>query len=232
MTGTVAIGYLHGIEVTSSFANSLAHLLIYEAFLTDDSPVRAMFPEFSGVNVSSARNELVRKFLTECDADWLLMIDSDMQFDRDALRRLMANADLERAPIVGALCFGADDTKLFPTLYSFEQDGDGKVHTVRYKTYPQQSMFQVGATGAAFVLVHRGVLQAVQERAFNSVYPWFQETELNGHRCGEDITFFLRAGICGYPVWVDTGVEVGHQKAWVLTAEKYREQLAREGTTL
>jgi hypothetical protein len=37
----------------------------------------------------------------------------------------------------------------------------------------------------------------------------------------EDITFCLRAGACGFPVYVHTGIEIGHMKEQMLTAELY-----------
>jgi hypothetical protein len=43
---------------------------------------------------------------------------------------------------------------------------------------------------------------------------------------GEDFTFCLRAGICGFPVHVHTGIHVGHNKSHVLTAEMYQQQRA------
>jgi hypothetical protein len=77
--------------------------------------------------------------------------------------------------------------------------------------------------------VHRSVVVEIGRREFNKVYPWFQETELAGERCGEDITFCIRAAAAGFPVYVNTAVPVGHQKAHVLTIDMYREQRAAYG---
>ena len=220
--GSAAVGYCYGQEVASGFCNSLAGLIAHE--LTAGSHLRTLLPVYSGVNISSGRNEIVKQFLSG-DAEWLLMLDADMTFDRTILERLVSVADAETAPIVGALCFGVSDGELFPTLYSMVEE-DGKPQTIRYLDFPEDEMFQVVGTGAACVLLHRDVLLAVAEHCFSQAYPWFQEGEILGSRVSEDMTFMLRAGQLGYPVFVHTGISVGHQKSHVMTADMYRSQRA------
>jgi hypothetical protein len=225
---SVAVGYLYGEHVAAGFANSLAAMLWTQGKWGKRSRVADVHAEPSGVNIAAGRNELVRWFLAG-DCDWLLMVDADMVFKPDLPDALLANASAvpgERfAPIVGALCFGVDDGRLFPTVYDFTEREGGGIQAVRYHDFPRDSMFQVGATGAAALLVHRTVFEAVAERKFNEAFPWFQETALDGgERCGEDVTFCLRAAACGFPVFIDTGTAVGHQKAQVLTLDLFDAQ--------
>ena len=224
---SVAVGYLYGEHVAAGFANSLAVMMWVQGRWGRKSRVQAVRAEPSGVNVSAARNALVRWFL-DGECGWLLMVDADMTFKPDLPDALLASANAtpgERyAPIVGALCFGVDDGLLFPTMYDFTEKDGGGIQAVRYDDFPRDAMFQVGATGAAALLVHRSVLEAVRDRGFNEVFPWFQETDLGGERYGEDVTFCLRAAACGFPVFVDTGTAVGHQKAQVLTLDLFEEQ--------
>ncbi len=231
--GTVAIAYLYGQDVAAGFANSLGALLWAQGMRRDRTVVTDVIAEACGVNVAGGRNRAMVRFLTETSAEWVLMLDADMTFKPDLPDALlaMANPDPEAdhyAPIVGGLCFGVDNGRLFPTMYDFVQDGDG-IRTVRYEQFPRDAMFQVGATGAACLLVHRSVIERIGSEGFNAVYPWFQETELSGERCGEDITFCLRAAGCGFPVHVNTAVDIGHQKAHVLTLDQYREQRVAAG---
>jgi GT2 family glycosyltransferase len=188
--------------------------------------VSEVFPEASGVNVSHGRNNLCRATLAS-DCDWLLMLDADMTFTADLPQRLLANAHPDTAPVVGGLCFGIDDGRLFPTLYDFTEQ-DGQLQTVRYEDYPRDTLFPVGATGAACLLIHRNVLTAVEELNVDSVFPWFQEVPIQGQRFGEDMTFCLRVAAVGAPIHVDTSVHIGHQKASVLTAEMHRHQRIAE----
>lgn len=223
--GKVAVGYVHPAEVSVYFLDSLI-----KTFVADfNGPQRivnggARLPKYSSANVSNARNAIVRTFLRETDAEWLWMVDTDMHWQPDALETLLHYASADKAPIVGGLCFGVEDGVLFPTLYAWTKDGDGPLGVARYNEFPEDAMFQVGATGAAFLLVHRSVLQAIEDKGFNKTFPWFQETEMNGLACGEDITFCARAGMLGFPVFVHTGVEVGHHKSHMLTADQYRKQ--------
>jgi hypothetical protein len=61
---------------------------------------------------------------------------------------------------------------------------------------------------------------------FSHAFPWFQETDFNGRVMGEDITFCFRAGTAGFPVYVNTAVQLGHVKQYALTHELYRSQRA------
>jgi hypothetical protein len=220
----VVMAYCTGPEVTAPFCISKANLLMHDVNhqhrIVDGG---GLITEFAGVNVAGPRNTVVRKFLAKSKADWLWMIDTDMSFPPDTLDRLLEYADKDEAPIVGALCFGIDGDDLFPTLYDLTEH-DGSPRTIRYWEYPEQSMFQVTATGAACMLVHRRVFEAILERSFSRAFPWFQETEMDGNPVGEDVTFCIRAGLCEFPVFVNTSVTIGHQKPTVLTEDKYLAQ--------
>lgn len=226
--GTVALGYCHGIEVGAGFANSLASLLIHE-LTGPQERLRQFLPTYAGVNVSNGRNDIVRAFLAgRCE--WLWMLDVDMTFRRDILDQLMAAADPERVPVLGGLAFGVNDGVLFPTLYGVMPHPDtGQPGTVRFDTYPANTVFPVIATGAACLLIHRSALVKVRDAGMNRTFPWFQETEFNGAPCGEDMTFCFRLAKLGIPLHVHTGAEVGHQKAYILTQQMYRDQRAAAG---
>lgn len=225
-TDTVVVAHIHPGQVSSYFHHSMLGLVLSDK--VGPQRIVGLLQEWSSANVSMPRNTLTAKFLDEYDADWLLWIDSDMSFDANALEQLLSLADPTRAPIVGGLCFGSENGNLFPTLWQWAEYADGphagKIVTQRATDYPENAMLQVGATGAAFLLIHRTALEAIRARAFNAVFPFFQETELAGNPCGEDITFCLRAGICGIPIHVNTAVKVGHHKSQVLTADLFRTQ--------
>lgn len=229
--GKVVIGYVHPSEVSAFFHDSMLAL-----FMHDINGRQAVtngggrIAQYSSANICNARNNIVRRFLDETAAEWLWMVDADMTFDPDALDQYLDYADPQRAPIVGGLCFGTDNGALFATMYDLTQDGDEPPHMVRYNAWPENAMFQVTATGAACLLIHRSVLIAMRER-FPDPSPWFQEGVLGGQPSGEDVTFCIRAGVLGFPVFVHTGIEVGHHKSTVLTARMYADQREREGAT-
>lgn len=228
----VVIGFCHPQEVSAGFADSMMNLIEYN-LIQGTGRYSGRIGRYSSANVSNARNWICAEFLEKATADWLLFIDADMTFERTLLQDLLENASMVKAPVVGGLCFGVEDSTLFPTLYGVAQgwEGEAGYHTIRFDEYPPNTMMRVAATGAACLLIHRSVLDKVrdaQKAAGNTAYPWFQETIFNGYPCGEDVTFCHRVNSLGLPVYVDTGVALGHAKTYVLTEQMYREQRANK----
>ena len=225
----VVIGYIHPGQVSAFFTHSLIMSLMHDQGTS--RRIVGIEQEWSSANVSMSRNEVTHRFLNNYDAEWLWWIDSDMAWEHTALDALLDVADPDTAPIVGGLCFGASNGELFPTLYQLAEV-DGELTTTRPQDFEPNTLTKVAATGAAFLLIHRGVLEKIRDREFNRTFTFFQETEMNGRPVGEDITFCLRALNCGASIFVHTGVEVGHHKSHLLTAELHRQQRAmiNEGT--
>jgi GT2 family glycosyltransferase len=223
MGGQVVIGWVHPAEVSAHFANALLATVV--ADLTGPQIIAGTIDEFSGANVAGPRNKIVRRFLDEHDADWLLFVDADMAWRPDAIRRLLSVADLE-TPIVGGLCHGIAADELFSTIFIFRDGSDGQRQMTRLLDYPDDRLVQCHATGAAFLLIHRQVLEAVGAKGFDQAFPWFQETSIGSEPVSEDLTFCLRAGELGFPIFVHTGVEILHHKSTLLSRQKLRDQRA------
>lgn len=231
----VVLAYIRPSLVNGDFMECVLDLLAYDNSLHN----RIISGDFlrrlslkSGSNLSQARNKVVEQFLAFGEADWLFMIDTDMTFGADVVERLLEHADPEKAPIVGGLCFGfTEDGAVMPTLFGMvDLEDDGNLEFIRYSEWKPDAMMQVVATGAACMLVHKSALETVRDmefpdrpgkRGFNSVFPWFQETELNGRVIGEDITFCIRANQCEIPVYVNTAVQIGHIKDRILNMNGY-----------
>lgn len=208
----VMIYYLSPGQVEHEFCQSLLELSIYD--LMTSQHLAGVFGVRSGALLAAARNMVVTQFLENDAADWMLFIDSDMVFERDALEHLFKHADAENCPIIGGLCYGLDYADgPFPVVYHLVDTPDGPM-THRPSALTQESgLLPVDGTGAAFLMIHRSVLVAMREREFSRAYPWFQETELGGgHPVGEDIAFCLRARTLGYPIVVDLDLRIGHKK--------------------
>jgi hypothetical protein len=231
--GKVVLAYCSGGQWEADFGESLVDLLFFDEIqgrrLREGGGVLGWK---SGVNVSSARNSICQKFLDKSQAEWLWMLDTDMVFKPDVLERLLAEADPEKAPVVGGLCFGVDNGRYFPTLYDLTGTEDD-IQFVRYDEWAPNTMMQVFATGAACLLIHRTALERIRDfqpphrqgkPGFSDAFPWFQETDFNGRVMGEDITFCLRAGTAGMPVHVNTAVTLGHVKQHALTEVGYLAQ--------
>jgi GT2 family glycosyltransferase len=206
------VGYVHGASVTAQWATSMLGMI-----RQGRTRVTQILAAPSGPNISEARNLVVRRFLEEAAVPWLLMVDTDMVFAPDALDRLITAADPAQRPLLGALAYSQDEHggDPHPTMYELTEQ-DGQTGFLRYRMWPENTCFPVAATGAAFLLMHRCALGAIELAAGDRAAPWFRESVLGAALCGEDMTFCLRAAVAEIPVHVHTGVQVGHMKPVML----------------
>lgn len=211
MSDHVVIGYIHPDHVRAEFMRSMLNT-VQKAH----TPIDAVISLHTGPLIASARNDLVSQFLSDHKATWLLMIDTDMVWQPDALDRLVEVAERDEIAIIGGLCYSQGHDE--PTMYELVPH-DGAAMFARYKVWPEDAPFEVGGTGAAFLLVHRNALRAIASGwgvKHDSVWPWFRESTMGKRRVGEDLTFCLRAHSAGIPVYVHTGVQIGHMKSIML----------------
>ena len=230
----VVIAYIHPGEVSAYFVESMQTTQLADVAARDlgERPrhIVNIMQEWSSANVSAARNTVTARFLDTRTADgstvgdWLLWVDADMQWEPSALDLLMESAHPTERPIVGGLCFGMASGELVPTIYQWARDEAGELVTYRAANYERNALIRCAATGAAFLLVHRSVLEAMRAANFNSAFQFFQEVQMGSRPVGEDITFCIRAGQLGFPVHVDTRVKIGHHKSQLLTEDVYLKQ--------
>lgn len=195
-------------DVSGAFALSLATMAA-----RSDCPVTSYARLQTGPRLAEARNQLVDGF-ARSDCEWLLFVDSDMVFAADMPQRLLAAGH----PIVGALCRTSEGK---PTMFRFL---NAELDSERVTEWDDGEIVEVDATGTGCLLVHRSVFARMKE-AFATLpsgaenpYPWFVEgmTSLKGDPFGEDTAFMVRARSLGIPVFVHTGVKVGHVKTQVI----------------
>lgn len=203
------LAYLHPDTVSHNFMQSILGLLKYEQYkpasdLGEIVPVRA-----GAGNIHLARNSVVRKFLAS-EHDWLWFVDSDMGFYANTLENLLNVADPSERPVVSALCMaygdnGSDglggwDVYGFPTLFRWNAD-KGSYEAPR-RDYPQDTLVEVDATGAACLLIHRSALKAIKS-------DWF--THMGD--LGEDMSFCRRLNKRKTPIYVHTAIPTSHHKS-------------------
>lgn len=237
----VCIGTPHLNEAGWNYTESLVRMFAYDKangnHLLHNSGLMnngAFCPVWGrSMELSHARNTAAAAFLSS-EADWLLWIDSDIGFPADTVEKLLSVADPETAPIVGGLCFIEGDythdmrgglrSSLAPTLYDWawvepKSGMPGAYKMITRTDWPKDTVTRVGATGCGLLLTHRSVYEKIaywsQERGAPP-HIWFERIPgPDGERCGEDISFCLRAHQVGLPVLVHTGVSTTHQKtAW------------------
>lgn len=226
----VAIAYVHGAEVTHSWHQSMMALVAYD--VANNQRVIGggwMATKYGTGGITAARNDTVRQFLQMPHVDWLFWVDTDMGFEADALDRLMADADPEKAPIVGGLCFmmrevGVDGVGGYlvqpaPTVFHWQERENVKGFKVDMD-YPRDQLTQVAATGSAFILIHKSVFQRIEAEYGPTWYsPVFNQTA--NQWISEDLSLCIRANALEIPIHVDTGVKTTHYKALWLDERIY-----------
>lgn len=224
--GSLVVAYLHGGEVAHSFHHSERALWQHDV-LNHRRLAGFIAQECGAGRITDGRNDAVGRFLATTDGEWLAFVDSDMGYEPDTFDRLIAAADPQHRPIVGALAFGqrrgapgpgaSARMQSFPTIYRWV-DGDGISGCAPVYDYPRDALVECDATGAACFIVHRSVLMHLA-REYPSPRQWFDEMIVRGRVFGEDLTFFRRCKDLGYPVFVHTGVQTSHYKHGYLTEE-------------
>jgi hypothetical protein len=191
--------------------------------------------------VVEGRNEVVREFLVS-PAEWLFFVDSDMGYSPDALDRLMEVADAKERPIVGGLCFGFGPVKdqlgaghslikhPFPTIFDIRETDDDIGFQARWGYVPG-AVQQCAATGAAMLLVHRSVFEAMADKFGEGC--WFDRMRHPKAKklWGEDTSFCVRAGMLNFPIFVHAGVETSHSKVIHVTQAVYMDALRPQPAT-
>jgi GT2 family glycosyltransferase len=175
----------------------------------------------TGPRIAAARNALVRTFLGhEKQPPWMLMLDSDMVFAPTVAEQLVCAADPVERPVIGGLCFaGGRSGEIRPTMSVMVTNTPPTFEPVW--NYQPDALNGVDYTGAACLLVHRRVFEDLARRFDGRAYLWFAESEVGENEYGEDVTFCMRVRAAGYPIYVNTGVKVGHMKMQVLDEESY-----------
>jgi hypothetical protein len=232
--GSVTLAYVHQNVEAHSFGDSLVNLLVQD-MATEQRIMRGGYIGIRGGTdgLPEARNLAVRRFLEGKDAEWLFWVDTDMGFAPDALERLLAVADPNDAPIVGALCFAQKETdrdgmsgyRCHPrvTIMDWVETPEGSTFMGRHR-WPVGSVVRCSGTGSACIVIHRTVLEEVQAK-FGTWYD--RQRTGDGRLAGEDLSFCMRAAACGFPVHVHTGVRTSHLKnLWLSEADYWADYLA------
>jgi len=176
------------------------------------------------VNKYSSNVYYARNLCLGGDNLHIMWIDSDIVWNPGQVMQLIAIA--ERHPnvdIVSGLYIMENETE-YATVVNwdieyFKKHGRFEFLTKKkLKDYKLDSLFEVAYTGFGFILVRRGVFEAIG-------YPWFkpiwEEIELPNKIVMKDFTSedvgFCRTAIeKGFKLYVDPNTIVGHEKMRVL----------------
>lgn len=226
----MAVGFIHDDKMDCWFVHSLLGLMLDDMQGPQQIAGRYL-GLFSGPMIDTARNQLCRSFLDHTDRpEWLLMVDTDMTFTPSDFYRLLTIADEQERPVVGGLCFAGGPAGIWPVMLVARPSDDENGFTLQQvRGYPKDTLCKVDATGAAFLLVHRRVLAEMLALDLESPAPWFRVAYQGKRQFGEDVPFCLRCRTMGVPIYVHTGVKIGHVKSHVLNEAEYERWTAEHG---
>lgn len=224
----MAFASVYPNEVPVSFLHSWTNLLMFDlanwGVLVNGPGLISV--RYGTDGLPAARNTVVEQFL-KSDAEWLFWCDSDMGFAPDAVYKLLAAAHPVDRPIVGGLCFASRErsgdgmggyrTQPSPTIFQWTEV-DGHQRPTGGHEYPVNSLVRCAATGSAFIVIHRSVLEALGGGWYDRL-----PTDDGQTLMGEDVSFCVRAAAAGFPTHVFTGARTSHFKPqWVSEADYWR----------
>ena len=145
-------------------------------------------------------------------ADYVLWLDSDMVFPPELLVDMMD--DMEGRDMVSGICH-MRRPPYTPVLYEKLRQGFTPAENESNKLidYPKDGPFMVEGCGFGCVMMKTEVLKSVVDKYHELFAP------LPGY--GEDLSFCIRARGCGYDIWADPKIQIGHKASTIVTNETF-----------
>ena len=181
--------------------------MVHTDFMISLTNIERIGQTYCAVTKSSliydARNALAKQAM-DGDFDYILWLDSDVQFEPDLLKRLMAHID-NGLDFVSGLYF----KRCYPTapvvFKTIIQRKEGKeliTEALTYNDYPKDQLFEVDAAGFGAVLMKVDLLRKVWNKYG---LPFSPSLGL-----GEDMSFCWRAKQVGAKLYCDSSIKLRH----------------------
>lgn len=218
----VALGYPYGSGMTGPFVESLLNLQLYEGAKPD--PLLAHRIPQSGLYIDHNRNRIVEKFMTTTD-EWLLQIDTDIEFPKTLVETLVALAGAERRILAASVPLGPP----LPSCAWMMTEKPGIWEGVPGEAITEEGI-RVDGLATAVILIHREVFEKIAD-TFGQC--WFLKTmtpKLTSEKSiaawggdgptrdrefvsvGEDLAFCMKAGEVGFACWCAKVPGLKHHK--------------------
>jgi hypothetical protein len=230
----VAFGYPFGGSMTYPFVLSVRAMERHE--LAKREPLLAYDLPQSGLYIDHNRNRIVEKFMTT-DADWLLQIDSDIEFPPDIIETLLGVAGAEKKILAASVPLGPP----LPSCAWMLTDQPGVWSAVPSEKITPEGI-EVDGLATAVILIHRDVfagiadlvgqcwfLKTMQPRLTDerSRKAWIDGTPVRDRQyisVGEDLSFCLRAADAGFKSWCAKVPGLKHHKTLPMSHD-YEQEL-------
>jgi len=189
------VGITAGVPaMLTNFTHSLVKMLIYsrEALCGPTQYIHYDHAPFS--DHGPARNHLVGSFL----GDWLLMLDTDHEFEPDLLVRILDRVNKYGFDVMTGL-YRFKTEPCTPVLFARNPD-DGLLKPIAQ--WPDEAIFRVDGAGAGCLFVMRRVFETIEA---TGEFPFDRLPGLS-----EDHSFFARLGKLGIRTWCDPRIQCDH----------------------
>ena len=201
--------------------------LVYTVQMLTQLGVMFEFWELSGDSyVDRAKNTLLNKFLEDPDATDLVMIDSDMQWNPDAVLKMLM---LPEQIVLGSYPQKNAWGRWTSTPQLVEEDG--KMHPIGRILEDGTALIKSEYLAGGFMRIKRPVLERFREKYKDDAYRdgaadpatpdrlytnFFICEIKDGLRWGEDRTFGKKLAAMGEDVWIYPNIEFSHYgiKGW------------------
>lgn len=160
------------------------------------------------------RESIVKTFLDQTDAKYLLFLDTDIVFTPQEVDILFeANYKMGKDTTIVSGLYVRPDGK--PCAFVINSQFN-RLEVARFNSLASMgSLYPVSAVGLGFCLIPRGVFDRLGDK-----YPdggWFTPPlDTPGMRLADDTSFCLRAKEAGAQILVDSRASVGHLKTVAL----------------
>lgn len=161
-----------------------------------------------GSLIYDARNKL-GKAAIDMNADYVLWLDSDMIFPADTLERMLATMQEKDLDILTGVYYRRR-SPYTPVLFDQLEIVDDTCNSTEFDTIPDE-IFEVGGCGFGCVLMSTDVLFNVMAKYHDLFSPFA--------RVGEDIAFCIRARECGFKIFADPSIALGHYSQQIVTKQ-------------
>jgi len=195
---SASVGYICTIPLI--YEHFVAHLLALMHYNLTHG-IDATFSRSIHGSQAHARNEMVNKLET----DWLLMIDTDMQFEADMFEKLYNIAVANNIEVLSGIYYQRQAPHP-PIVYHLKDDQFFSWDPFQFP----ESLVPTDATGAGCLLVKKTVFDRIKdelkEEPFSIIPP-----------NSEDFSFFRRLKKLGIQPWVTKEVMCGHYTVGAVT---------------
>lgn len=193
--------------------------MVYADFMTSlvtlDKPEGCELMVQKNTLIYDARNRIAGSAIQR-GFDYVFWVDSDMSFQTDAMTMLLQDAE-QGCHFVSGLYF-TRHKPIMPSLFKdvvYRRMENGKLesHGDVMDKYPKNALFETAGSGFACVVTSVQLLYDIWQK-FGAPF-----TPLE--RLGEDIGFCWKAAQCGYKLYADSRVKVGHVGEYTYTEKDY-----------